>query len=191
MRASLLVFLAVSACARPSTAPVEAARPEVAPKVVAEPMLSAAVPVAPAVGQAAPDFTLPSLGSDGAIGLSDRKGQVVLVSFWASWCGPCRHEIPALEAVWKGRRGQGFSVIGVSVDDAREDALGFLSMFPVTYPQSWDQGGHGVADAWGVQNLPASFLIGQDGVVRHHHIGWNAGTIQETTQEIDALLAQR
>jgi peroxiredoxin len=156
-----------------------------------EPGLAPSGPAHPQVGQAGPDWELPRLLADGSVHLQDLRGQTVLVTFWASWCGPCRHEIPALEGMWKSRREQGLTVVGVSVDDEKADALAFLELFPVSYPIVWDRGGKTVGDPWGVSNLPTAFLLDRQGVVRSQHVGWNAGTMDQWSQEIDALLAQR
>ena len=126
---------------------------------IAKPQDALERPVGTAIGYQAPDFKTPRLDGAGDIVLSEMQGKVVLITFWASWCAPCRHEIPALEAAWKDLQTKDAVIIGVSTDDERAGADGFLKMFPVTYPVGFDAMGRKVADAWGVRSLPASFLI--------------------------------
>ena len=83
----------------------------------------------------APEFTLPLVANgEGDISLLNLRGSVVYVDFWASWCGPCRLSLPALDTLYREFGDQGFAVTAVSVDVVEEDALDFLERYPVSYP---------------------------------------------------------
>lgn len=109
----------------------------------------------------APDFTLPSITGAG-VRLTDFRGKVVLLNFWATWCAPCRIEMPWLVEVADLHKADGLVVIGVSMDSGRGDVLKFTAERGVTYPILI--GNSDVADAYGgVRFLPQTFFIGRDG----------------------------
>ncbi len=113
--------------------------------------------------KAAPDFHRQSL--EGAeIRLSDLKGKVVLLDFWASWCPPCRDEAPALGQVYRDLHGPGLEFIGVGVDENITGALGHIEEFGLEYPNVWDSDGL-LAISYGVARLPVKFFIDSEGRV--------------------------
>ena len=116
-----------------------------------------------AVGEAAPDKELPSLVGTAGGSLADYRGRWVLVNFWASWCEPCRAEAPALESLQRSRGGKGFTVIGINLDDATDDARAFVDEHGLTYPQLRDGDGRDRRDAYGMTGFPESFLVDPDG----------------------------
>lgn len=140
------------------------------------------------VGYQAPEFRLQRLTGEGELALSELRGKVVLLTFWASWCVPCRHEVPALEAGWKERQGEDFTIVGLSIDNEADDAREFLKMFPVTYPLLLDPAGAMVANPWGAQSIPLSVVLDKDGVVRRRHLGYTPAQLRDTWREIDELL---
>jgi thiol-disulfide isomerase/thioredoxin len=87
----------------------------------------------------------------------------VLVNFWASWCEPCRNEAPALEELQKRYGGDGFTVVGINLDDTTEDAGRFVGKFGLTYPQLRDGDGRERRDAYGMTGFPENFLIDPEG----------------------------
>lgn len=93
------------------------------------------------------------------------KGRVVVVNFWASWCGPCKAEMPALEQVSKEYAGKPVTFIGVDSSDVRDSARKLLADLKVTYPTVYDKAGinGGIATAWSVASLPQTWFIGKDG----------------------------
>lgn len=132
----------------------------------------------------APNFTLTDL--DGrAIELAQLKGKVVLLNFWATWCGPCRVEIPWFVEFQKQYGGQGFTILGVLVQDSPEAARRFSSDFKMNYPVA--VGDSRVAETYGVFGLPTTVMIGRDGRIYSKHTGLTAREIFE--EEIKELLA--
>lgn len=122
---------------------------------------------------AAPDFTLPSqTGSN--VRLSELKGNVILLNFWASWCGPCRLEMPLLDKLHKKYKGIGFSVIGVNVEESNTQALAFLQDNKVSFPILWDFN-NSVTKQYKVQAMPTTVMIDRDGQIRYIHKGFTEG----------------
>ncbi len=140
-----------------------------------------APPTGTKVGESPPNFELPVLsGGSGRLALADLRGKVVVLTFWASWCGPCRMEVPALEKPWKELRDTNATIVGVSIDDDEAAANSFLKLFPVTYPMLLDAGGRTVADAWGVSSIPATVVLDKQGVVRKRHLGYSPTMLANT-----------
>jgi cytochrome c biogenesis protein CcmG, thiol:disulfide interchange protein DsbE len=121
----------------------------------------------------APGFELRSL--DGSVvSLDDYRGQVVLVNFWASWCPPCRVEMPGFERVYRERRDQGFVILGIATDTHAEDAIReFIAEHDITYPILLANR-QVIQDYGGIRSLPETFLVDREGVIRHRIIGYFA-----------------
>jgi cytochrome c biogenesis protein CcmG/thiol:disulfide interchange protein DsbE len=117
---------------------------------------------------AAPDFTLRVYpGYEGGLGqpevkLSDLRGKVVFINFWASWCLPCRDEQPALEKVWRQYRDKGVVFLGIDYVDTEPAALDYLKEFGVTYPNGPDLGTK-ISPRYHIQGVPESFLVDRQG----------------------------
>src|SRR3954447_11354931 len=118
----------------------------------------------------APERQLPRLGKNGLGSIADYKGKVVLVNFWASWCGPCTKELPTLEKTQQTMAPAGGTVLGINIRDNTEDALGFVKRFKLTYPILRDGSGD-ETDNWGVTGYPESYLVDRQGRVVAHSIG--------------------
>jgi peroxiredoxin len=114
----------------------------------------------------APSFSLRTLDGE-SVSLEELRGQVVLVNFWATWCPPCRLEMPGFERVYRDRREKGFIVVGISTDRTGEATVRqFLEARGITFPVTMASG-EVVRDFGGVRALPTSFLIDRQGRVRH------------------------
>lgn len=116
-----------------------------------------------AVGDQAPDKRLSRLDGGGSGDIADYRGRWVLVNFWASWCEPCKAEAPALESFQQVHAPQGFTVLGINLDDNTGDATAFVRRYGLTYPQLRDGDGSERRDAYGMTGFPESFLVDPSG----------------------------
>jgi peroxiredoxin len=126
---------------------------------------------APQAGFSAPDFELAATSGE-TVRLSDLRGQAVLVNLWATWCPPCREEMPSIEKVYNEYQDQGFVVLAVNMtyqDDARK-ITPFLTERGLTFPVLLDETGD-MADDYQLRSLPSSFFIGRNGVINEVVIG--------------------
>jgi thiol-disulfide isomerase/thioredoxin len=134
----------------------------------------------------APEFSLTALDGQ-TIDLADYRGRVVLLDFWATWCGPCREEIPRFIQLQDKYRERGFQVIGISMDDEPELVREFYRRFRVNYPVAL--GGSKLGELYGgVLGLPIAFLVGRDGRIYAKHIGSSDPSILES--EVAYLLSR-
>jgi peroxiredoxin len=133
---------------------------------------------------AAPDFTLQDL-SGKSVKLSDQKGKVVLVEFWATWCPPCRESIPALEKLHSQYASKGLVILAVSVDEGGWDSVKkFVAEHKITYPVL--QGTDEVTGKYTVRLIPSMFLVDKAGNIKKQYMG--GGNDDELEQAIKALL---
>ncbi len=124
------------------------------------------------VGKLAPDFLLET--ENGNIRLSDYRGKTVIVNFWASWCAPCRFEMPEFQALYEERLPDGdLTVIAIdfTASDTREAALDFANEIGLTFPIAFDTPNSDVAAGYGVRGLPATFFVDGEGIVRAMNLG--------------------
>ncbi len=144
-------------------------------------------PPSPQIGFSAPDFTLNALDGE-KMTLSDLRGKVVLVNLWASWCPPCRAEMPTLDAVYRKYRDTGFVVLAVNTtyQDTEADARAFVQRLGLTFPILLDRDGT-TSQRYKLQGLPTSFFVGRDGIIRDIVIG---GPMSETliASKVEGLL---
>ena len=200
--AALAAFAAVtlvgcgSGAASPAPSPEPSATPTRAPAATATPM---SVPPPP-TATAAPAVRLPqppvrdvplALFSGDTLRLSDLRGQIVVMNFWASWCGPCVTEMPAFERVYNDYRERGVTFLGIDTQDVELAAKAFADRIDVTYPLAVDETGRlavefGQVGSDGVFALPTTVIIGADGRVART---WVGELREETLREfIESLL---
>jgi peroxiredoxin len=135
----------------------------------------------PAVGHPAPDFELKSLSGE-RLRLADQQGKAVLINFWATWCGPCRLEMPAIQARYEQFAPE-LVVLAVDFDEPVEDVQAFVAELGVTFPILLDPGAQ-VQDLYRVRGYPTTYLVDGEGVVQAVHIGLM------TEEQLDEYLAQ-
>ena len=150
---------------------------------------SAAAPaeaLKPWSGGAAPALELADL--DGAVHrLADYRGKTVLVNFWATWCTPCRAEMPSMERLRRSMEGRPFAVLAVNMGESARVARDFAEKLPVAFTVLLDREGS-VTRAWGARVLPASFLIGPDGAIRYSYFGDLDWSSDEVRARIESLM---
>ncbi len=117
----------------------------------------------------APDFSLASFNGE-EITLSDLKGQVVIINFWASWCPPCREEAAYLEQTWRKYKDQGVVFIGIDYADTEAEALAYIDEFDITYFNGPDLGTR-ISQAYNIQGVPETFYVDRNGNLQGVHIG--------------------
>lgn len=136
----------------------------------------------------APDFSLTSPEGK-TVSLAALKGDVVLVNFWASWCAPCRQEMPLLDAMYKRFKSLGFTLVGVNVDEEPNAARALLRDVPVSFPVGLDSA-MTVSAAYRVMVMPTTVFVDREGTVRHVHQGYRPGDEAAYEQQLRALLRE-
>jgi peroxiredoxin len=136
----------------------------------------------------APDFTLRRLDGPN-LRLAEQRGQVVLVNFWATWCGPCRQELPQLDRLYEKYRSAGFVLLGVNVDDDAARAAGIARQLGLRFPVLFDAD-KSVSRLYELQSMPATVLIDRDGRVRYLHRGYQDGVLLDYERQIRALVTE-
>ena len=154
---------------------------------------SLAVPAAGAIptdgaGQAAPEVTL-TMRDGKKLLLSQMRGQVVMINFWASWCGPCRQEMPLLDAMYKKYKAMGFTLVGVNVEPNSKEAQAFLRDVPVSFPIAFDNDSK-LTKVFDVQGMPSSVIIDRRGIERVVHKGYRPGDENTYLDNIRSLIRE-
>jgi thiol-disulfide isomerase/thioredoxin len=138
--------------------------------------------------QAAPTFSLPARGG-ATIDLAQFKGQVVMINFWASWCVPCRQEMPLLDSIYKKYKPLGFTLLSVNVEPEQKDAESFLKQTPVSFPVVFDAKSK-VSSLYNVQGMPTTVFIDRKGNVRMMHVSYKTGDENLYMDQIRTLLRE-
>jgi len=150
---------------------------------------SAQAAVETVVGKPAPAFELPVFGSESRhVALESLRGKVVLLDFWASWCGPCRQSFPLYEKLHGELPAQDFALLAINLDEMAEGPAAFLFEHPVSYTSLADPAGE-VAKKFGLIGMPTSFVIDRDGIVHSRHTGFKPQDIDAVRGEIRELIA--
>jgi peroxiredoxin len=140
------------------------------------------------MGAPAPAFQL-NAAAGNPVTSGDLKGQVVLINFWASWCGPCRQEMPILEQLYHKYKPAGFTLLGVNVEPDSKDAAGFLKATPVTFPILFDTDSK-VSKLYNVTGMPSTVILDRKGNVRYIHHGYKPGDESEYLDQIRTLMRE-
>lgn len=144
-----------------------------------------ALPASPREGFPAPDFKLDRLGG-GQVALADLRGKVVMVNLWASWCAPCRIEMPAIEKVYRAYKDQGFVALGLNTtfQDSEADAAAFVKALDLTFPILLDRSG-GTGNRYQLRALPSTYFVDRKGIIRAAVFGsMNEALIQSKVEEL-------
>jgi peroxiredoxin len=153
--------------------------------------LAVALPVLAGTGTTgapAPQFSLASReGKD--VSLTQYQGQVVMINFWASWCGPCRQEMPLLESIYKKYNKLGFTLLGVNVEPDSKAAIDWLKETPVSFPILFDKDSK-VSKLYDVAGMPSTVIIDRAGKVRVLHRGYKPGDENEYLDSIRTLVRE-
>jgi peroxiredoxin len=136
----------------------------------------------------APEFRLASRAG-GELSLSGLRGQVVMINFWASWCGPCRQEFPALDEMYRKYKPMGFALVGINVESDKTDAERFLGMQSVSFPILFDPDNR-VSGSYGVSAMPTTVLVDRKGHLRWLHRAYKPGDEAEYIAQIRAMLRE-
>src|SRR5262249_31666451 len=141
-----------------------------------------------AVNDKAPDFTLKSL--QGAnLRLDEYRGKVVLINFWASWCGPCRQEMPLLDRIHQRYADAGFAVLGVNVEGTVAPAKETAEHTHVTFPVLIDEN-QKVSGLYNLESMPSTVVVDRDGVIRYVHHGYKPGDEAKYLEVVKQLISE-
>ena len=156
-------------------------------------IVASAAYAALAKGTKAPDFTADTV--DGKkLTLSDtiKANKVVVLDIWATWCGPCRAEIPHLVALQKKYASKGVTFVGLSVDAGKDEVAEFAKEYKINYPLPLDPRGQKIATKYKIQGVPTAFIIDRKGVIRSVHAGF-AGkeTVERLEKDINQILSEK
>ena len=139
-------------------------------------------------GQRAPGFELPLLDGATSVSLAGLRGKVVLLNFWATWCGPCEAEMPAMQRLYTALRGTDFEMVAVSVDTSRDEVDAFRKRLALDFPIALDPEKR-VATAYQSHRFPESYLVDRDGTILSRYIGprdWDAAVYVDHIRRVIA-----
>ncbi|VAW96689.1 hypothetical protein MNBD_GAMMA22-1041 [hydrothermal vent metagenome] len=138
------------------------------------------------VKQLAPDFTLAS-NKGTNIRLKDLRGKVVMINFWATWCAPCREELPLLNDLYKKYQSKGFVLLGVNIDDKRQLANKMVKELKIKFPILFDSK-QTTSELYDLQAMPSTFILDKNGVIRFSHYGFKSGYEKKYAKNVESLL---
>jgi len=141
-----------------------------------------------AIGKPAPSFTLDTANGKGKVNLASLKGKVVVVDFWATWCGPCKESFPKLQELYTKYATSGVEIVGVSEDDENQGIAEFGQAHGnAKFPIGWDNG-KSIAAQYKPPTMPTSFVVDKNGIVRFVHVGYHDNDQAELEKELKGLL---
>jgi len=139
-------------------------------------------------GQPAPDFALKSSTGEN-LRLSEYRGDVVMINFWATWCGPCRQEMPLLDELYSRYQRVGFNLLGVNIDDDSNRAMNMIEELGVNFPVLFDARKE-VSKLYEVEAMPVTVIVDREGTVRYIHHGYKPGYEDKYLDQIRSLLRE-
>ncbi|NCF13824.1 MAG: redoxin domain-containing protein [Gammaproteobacteria bacterium] len=139
-------------------------------------------------GQPAPDFALKSSTGEN-LRLSEYRGDVVMINFWATWCGPCRQEMPLLDALYARYERVGFNLLGVNIDDDSRRAMQMIEELGVSFPVLFDARKE-VSELYEVNAMPVTVIVDREGNVRYIHQGYKPGYEDKYLDQVRSLLRE-
>jgi peroxiredoxin len=139
-------------------------------------------------GQKAPDFALKSSTGEN-LRLSEYRGDVVMINFWATWCGPCRQEMPLLDELYNRYQRVGFNLLGVNIDDDSRRAMQMAEELGIDFPVLFDASKE-VSRLYEVEAMPVTVLVDREGTVRYVHHGYKPGYEDKYLDQIRSLLRE-
>ncbi len=135
----------------------------------------------------APGYRLPDMDGE-SHKLDELKGKVVIVNFWATWCPPCRRELPSMNRAWKKVKGEGIVIVGVNVGEDEDTVFAFNGEYPIDFPVLLDQEGEVIA-RWPVKGLPTTFVVDPEGRIVYRAIGgrdWDDDKLLDIVRRLGA-----
>ena len=139
-------------------------------------------------GQPAPDFALKSSTGE-HLRLSEYRGDVVMINFWATWCGPCRQEMPLLDELYSRYQRVGFNLLGVNIDDDSSRAIAMINELGVSFPVLFDVH-KDVSRLYEVDAMPVTIIVDREGNIRYVHQGYKPGYELKYLDQVRALLRE-
>jgi peroxiredoxin len=136
----------------------------------------------------APDFTLKSITGEN-LKLSEYRGEVVMINFWASWCAPCRQEMPLLDSLYQKYKDLGFTLLGINLDEKSAQAEKLLKEIPVNFPILLDPKSE-ISRLYKVSAMPTTILVDRDGNMRFLHKGYMPGYEEDYEKQIKTLVME-
>ena len=164
-----LAVLLVSSCSQKKPA---AARAPVSPGAIADQLRTAGLDI-PKSDVSSVDFNLEALDGK-TVTLSSYKGKVVLLSFWATWCGPCKAELPSVQAMYRKLQGRGLELLAVDVQEDRKTVSGFLKATGLSFPVLMDADGN-VGTSYAAGSIPTNYIIDRNGKIIARIVGYDGG----------------
>ncbi len=150
--------------------------------------LLASTAMAEEISGPAPNFTLKSRSGEN-LKLSEYRGEVVMINFWASWCGPCRQEMPLLEQLYTRYSPLGFTILGINVEEDSKLAEKLLEEIPVNFPILFDTE-NAVSEKYNVVAMPSTIMVDRDGNMRYLHLGYMPGYEVDYEKQIKELIRE-
>jgi len=148
-------------------------------------LLSGCEKKVPRVNSPAPDFILKDIEGK-SVRLSDYRGKVVVLEFWATWCPPCKLAIPEFNSLYEKYIGREFEVLAVSIDEDSSGLRSFAKEYGISYPVLADN--KNVAELYGITNIPTTIIINKEGIISNKHLGYVPGMAELLSEDIEALL---